>query len=491
MIIVDERTDEEKLRELLWRPEEEGLDFKSKISLERGRSELEFAKDVLSISNRPDGGYIILGAQDDGTPCHPMGTCPDRRAFDAAALQQRVRKYTDAPVRIISAWHEVDGQELLLLCIPPRPEGLPAPMSKDGAYTEDGKDRFAFHQGQVWVRVGTSNSPIAYAHWGTALERHDRRIRADAAAPMQDILTRFTQALTVAPVGKPPLSEDLDLESLANAVDIYFAEDSTRPVLRLVSRFANASEVVGEDAVRRLNQLTVIAVRAIVDGRLDVADSVLDCLFRVYSRLERGMDGARFEMVTRLYVIGAQAVRAGAWSAIPRIVLRPISEPGGYTYSSWIRHAQVSASRANLYLSSHDGMMISLARKLLVEHPALRPDVPDSNLPAEVRPNVPDVLLDSLCSFDFAYCLLVEARGDGEAGAYPAACAFSSERVESFVQELLKDERMRVALLGDLDEDSAAKAIVNVYEFAETQARQGGRFFTWRPTYGVQQQLSR
>lgn len=111
MIVVDGRTDEEKLRELLAAgTEETALDFKSTLDLSRRTSKdsLEFIKDCIAMGNLPGGGYIVIGVDGRGRPAHDQPPV-DVRQFDSADLRNRVAKYVDAPVHILSQHHEVDG----------------------------------------------------------------------------------------------------------------------------------------------------------------------------------------------------------------------------------------------------------------------------------------------------------------------------------------------------------------------------------------------
>lgn len=56
MIVVDGRTDREKLVELLQLPEQTHLEFKSELDVTTKQDELNFVKDAVSMSNRPPGG---------------------------------------------------------------------------------------------------------------------------------------------------------------------------------------------------------------------------------------------------------------------------------------------------------------------------------------------------------------------------------------------------------------------------------------------------
>ncbi len=121
MIVVDGRTDREKLIELLQLPEQTHLEFKAELDLTAKNDELNFVKDAVSMSNRPPGGYILMGVNDDGTLALPTGTIADRTRFDGARLGDMIRKYVEGEVHAISQIHEIDGHEVVLIHLPPPP----------------------------------------------------------------------------------------------------------------------------------------------------------------------------------------------------------------------------------------------------------------------------------------------------------------------------------------------------------------------------------
>ena len=97
MIVVDGRTDIEKLKELLATGTEcSELDFKETLDLTKREDELHFVKDAVSMFNRYPGGYIIIGATNEG---EPSALCEDVdwKQFDGARLTDKIRAYVDAP----------------------------------------------------------------------------------------------------------------------------------------------------------------------------------------------------------------------------------------------------------------------------------------------------------------------------------------------------------------------------------------------------------
>jgi len=189
VIVVDGRTDREKLVELLQLPEHTHLEFKAQLDLNSKQDELNLVKDAVSMSNRPPGGYILVGVNDDGTLALPTGTIADRALFDGARLGDLIRKYIESEVHVISQVHEVDGHEVVLIYLPHHRDGLPVPTSKLGQFAgPNGKPVVVFREGDVLVREGARNAPLRHAHWNDLLSRRDQRLREETRAQVDSLI---------------------------------------------------------------------------------------------------------------------------------------------------------------------------------------------------------------------------------------------------------------------------------------------------------------
>lgn len=221
MIVPDGHTDPEKLRQLLTAAEETHLDFKASVDFQNTKDRIEFVKDAVTMANRPPGGYIVIGVDDNGSPCIPAGTLANPRQFDGANLNQQVRKYIEGETHIVSQTHQHDGHDFVLVWIPHHRDGLPVPMKATGQYLDErGRDKVVFREGDVLVREGAANIPLRHVHWREILAEHDDRIRAEAEKTAQAMLRAFLQerAQAASPRTPTPLLMDMDNDTFGRAV---------------------------------------------------------------------------------------------------------------------------------------------------------------------------------------------------------------------------------------------------------------------------------
>ncbi|MDV5998648.1 putative DNA binding domain-containing protein [Kocuria rhizophila] len=473
MIVVDGRADREKLVELLQLPEQTHLEFKSELDLTTKRDELNFVKDAVSMSNRPPGGYILVGVNDDGALVLPIGTIADRARFDGARLGDTIRKYIEGEVHVTSQVHEVDGHEAVLIYLPHHRDGLPVPMSKLGQFQEqNGKQVVVFREGDVLVREGAKNTPLRHAHWNDLLSLRDQRLREEARAHVDSLIADLATAMRAGGAGPVlvPLSIEMADDAFGEAVVSHLESGSD---IRLRQFLGQAAALVSNPDERRsaLDKITILAAHAMYFERDAVAEKAIDSLFDAYGKLGHGDAAARLDIITFVYVLGSLAVRLRQWAVVHDLALRPYPPSGDvYIYSSWIRHGQVDASRAGLFPKDKGGMMISAARVLMSEQPALRPDVPDSAVPDPGDLAHDDALFNALCQFDILYCLIVAAEGRHHGSGYPAASAMNQDRADPAFEVVATDPDARAALFPTSDKRKIAEAMTQVFASAERES---------------------
>lgn len=488
MIVVDGRTDVEKLRELLVEPEQTHLDFKATLDLASPKDKLEFVKDAVSMANRPPGGYIIVGAHEGGALALPTGSIPDRALFDGARLGDLIRKYIEGEMHPIAQIHDIDRHEVVLIHFPHHRDGLPVPMKSVGQYRDQSgsKDIIVFREGDVLVREGAKNSPLRHAHWADLLSARDRRIRAEAREDVDSLLQDMAKVFRSS-TGQPlvPLSIDLSDDAFQEVV-ISHLESVTDVRLRQFLGQAQALANTPDKRLDALDKITSVACLGLWFDRPILAELAVDALFHSYAGLKHTDAEAQLDVINRVYVIGSVAVRTKNWATLRNLVLRPYPPtPDAYVYSSWIRHGQVHASRAELFPKNRGGMMISAARALAAEYGSMHPDIPDDAISVGDELAHNDRLLNSLCQFDFLYVAMVAAEGKYHANGYPACSAFHQHRVDPVLDLVGADPVVRSALFPESEDVTIATALAQTFRVAARESLKfGGYWGGWPARLG-------
>ena len=91
------------------------------------------------MSNCPPGGYILIGIDNSGNPCIPIGTI-NRTSFDAARLGDLVRSFIEGRVDLRVAIHDHGEHEVVVIYVLSHTDGLPVPMSKVGTSRRRSRD---------------------------------------------------------------------------------------------------------------------------------------------------------------------------------------------------------------------------------------------------------------------------------------------------------------------------------------------------------------
>jgi hypothetical protein len=356
-------------------------------------------------------------------------------------------------------------------------------MSALGQYEKNGKNVQLFRTGDICIRDGAQNAPLRWSHWNELLREHDQRIRDDARKDIESLVAEVAKSLRN-PDGRSnvPLSIDMTDDTFVEALltNIELSGDTRiRYFLSQLSGFA-ADE---ERYIEALNKATIIAVQALFLGETEIVDLTIKRLFDTYKQLNPRNPSKQLEIIVRCYIIGAAAVRCEAWSTISNLVLHsypPKIDAFTYIYTSWIRHGQVEASRAHLFPADDRGsLMIPPARLLMVEHPVMRPDVPDTvSTNAEVILES-DTILNSLCQFDILYCIIVAADETHDGDAYPASSAFKQDRTYPILTRLIEDEEMRHELFPGRSDFQVAAALNEAIRTAKRQSLEFNNGWWW------------
>ncbi|MGV0052604.1 hypothetical protein ACRU43_25610 [Mycobacterium colombiense] len=265
-----------------------------------------------------------------------------------------------------------------------------------------------------------------------------------------------------------------------------------RQFLRSVKLYMRADTPLAESE-QALDKWTYIACQALYFERVDLIELAIKLLHEAYGSLPvtgSALTEKRLAVVVRLYALGSLAVRLGAWETVRSIVQRPAQVhpvDHNYVHSSWIRHGHVEAARAGLTgQEAQGGYLISASRQLMISRSSMRPDLPNSLVPAAGSLAADDVLLNSLCQFDILYCLLVVAEGQTQVRSfYPSSAAFDESRADPALVKVASDATVRATLFPESPDDVVAEAIYRVVRLAMQEAfKFGGQW--WGPPPSVQ-----
>jgi hypothetical protein len=495
MPIIEPVVTAEKLRALLAeQTESESLDFKSQCDLNDNYAKVEFAKDVAAMM--AFGGYLVIGADDHGKP---VDWPAEQQAplFDEATLRQKMETYIQGPFTILSATHALDGHTYVVVYVAPHPDGF-AVFKQTGYHTKRAQDdpKPAFRAGQVYVRRGTSSIPLSQADIPRMLRRRDNEIRdaiREDFAQTNAAIERARGALGIAGGPIAGITWQLDEETFTSVTLELIRRNDRIPLqsalLEAAADAANAVASGDEDTLNTiLDRITTVAAAAITYDDTDAFQRALKALASVYrTGFERGVTrttaGAVFPpqlwlaVIGRVEALGALAVRFERWDFVRQLADQPPHGRGSTWFRSWLRHASVEASRANILGRESDrglGNLIRIARNHINHLPVLRPDYPDdsSHDAASTTQAGDDALLTSACQFDALWCIVVQANSDKPdrtSDFFTDFAYYDEHRTLPIIDQLVTDTGFREALLPNTDDQTLASTLTSVLHMANTR----------------------
>lgn len=504
--MLDGRVSSEKLNELLaLQAEYPELDFKQKIDVSSTAGLIELAKDVGAM--QVAGGYIIAGVDGGGTAAAGMAGA-DTRLFDEATLVPKLLGYLPEPLQLRSAVLERDGHTVVLIYVGRHPSGC-AIFHTTGQYERKGTMKVVFRAGEVFWRDGTRSVRISQQGFEEIIERRlgdaksgwleeQHELRRSERAELQAAFE--SRGLADAALGSVNL--DLPTATLNLAVlELIRAGDAIGLRHVLNEAEARARSAVERDEIETeladvLDKLTCLAATLLEYEQQEWFERIVGTLSRIYSSPLGPHDARRFgyatgiasteraprvwlQVITRVYGLGALAVRKSDWPAVRTLTLQLPQRLERDYDANWLRHALTMASRAQ-HLQAQEGgrtvelSLLSLVRKDVERLACLRND----GLSPE-----DDSVISSLAQFDVLSNL---AAIDGAASAephvfYPNFARFRQERIQPVVDLLLTDQEMRGVIFERGDEDLAI-ALSRIGQVAHREGFRYDGFWGWDRT---------
>ncbi len=483
-VVVEPVLTEEKLRSLLTvGGEQPDLDFKRVSDLSVTYDVVALVKDIAAMLSNDHGGYIVIGAADDGTPVHGL-TARHLELFDESRLRAKIAKYLPEPFDFGVARHTIDGCPMVLLYIAASPRGFHV-FTRNGDYEIDdpqakgGKRKgFEFRRGEVFVRRGTSSTvwePADRERLVAAIvARQKEQWRVEYRDELAAMINVRLAANNLQQLPAAAMTWRLDPDAFDELALELIRRDDPIPLRRaLLQAVADAATIAASDLPELgtlLHRVSSVAALALTYQQQPWFAEALQALVRIFQHPGPAAEPLttvqrRLLIVAHAYALGALAVRTKTWSAVRRIADRQVSGAEFDYYKNWLRHGVVRAARAEL-LDDPKVDIIGRAHNVIRETSALRADAPTDA----------EHVLDSLCQFDAltGIVFLADPNGSGSPSYAPNFARYYHHRTEPIFVELVTDALMRQQLAGD--DDRIARAMVEIDAMAR---RAGFRYDGW------------
>jgi hypothetical protein len=149
----------------------------------------------------------------------------------------------------------------------------------------------------------------------------------------------------------------------------------------------------------------------------------------------------------RVYLLGTVAMNSTRWSALRRLVVQCPIERHASQY--WMRYTVTMASRGELKDMFQGKSLIGPMSEFVQARPQFY-GLFDANL---------DVVVNSLCRFDFLACVVTVAATEDVDNCYPNFGGYYSYRTLPIIHRLLADPKLRNGLLPDVDDELLAEVL--------------------------------
>ena len=496
-IAIEARVDEDKLSELLAVGTElPELDFKQGVSTDSGqvskRSQVELAKDIAAMQML--GGYIVIGALDDGKPSGKVTqTQIDDKLFDEAKLRGQFRKWIPEPFELMVGTHEVDGNWYVVMYIGPNREGL-CVIQADGQYPDrNGKDKTVLSQGDVFARHGTASERWHQRDVAAFLQRMtDARKESWRTTELLPTLAQLRQsesAVNLTQLSASAYTWQLDEASFVDMTIELIRRADTIPITLFLKdapftarRIAESPDATS-DFTTYLHRLTCLASVALYLDATDIFEQAVKALVEVYGITKDGLYGddarvashigqlhhadIRFAVVRHAMALGAFCFSRAYWKGIRTIVLARKQLDIQHN-NCWLTEGLVTAARNELMQTDRDGTLqrataVSFVAATLNQMAWLQQHVDGGD----------DDVLAAIVQFDALAMLVAEHEVQAPQGSigfevyYPNFAELSWPRFEPVWLRMIEDEVFR----HELGFDSLA-SLKPVMQTAQKQAQE-------------------
>lgn len=466
--------------------EQSALDYKRKLDLSERHDEVELAKDVGAMQAEEHGGYIVVGADDNGG-LSGMLTDDQAKLFDEATVRAKLKKFIAEPFDIQCATYVIDEKNVAIVYIAPSPRGW-CIFTNNGDYRDSNNSSrtiTTFRVGDVFVRKGTASTRWQAADLerllNQVMNRRKESWRAEFRSDLAATVQAGTDAQQLAQLPASALSWKLDEAGFDELVTEMLRRADYIPVIRMISQArADAGELPGnfDELCTLLDRLTSLGALALQYDQHEWLDRVVDALVGIY---EYGFDGSGLDrqdidapqlwlhVMERVYALGGLAVRLKQWKSVRLLADRRPHGHGFEWFGSWLRHALTMAWRGQKFAAPKDAGLLGRAQNVVRTLDALHLDVSAES----------EAVLSSLCQFDVYGALVVvgEQNDADDRNWYTNFARYYPQRSLPAFVTMVTDQQVRQTLF-DGDDELMAHAIRDMYEVARKEAF---RFDGWYP----------
>jgi hypothetical protein len=455
--------DLDRLRALLARgAESDDLDFKSTWDPAQKGEVIELAKDVAALESLASGGYIVIGANDNGQPSGKFEPT-SLQDFDEQRIRSKIAAHLGEPIDLSASTHTLDGAHFVVIGVGPNRDGMRI-MPKDGKYG----DTTVWRASDVFVRRGTSSM-----RWN---QHEARGIIERVVASRKEEWRRdvFETVRTVTPAFEPGgyvnVTVEMPADSFVATVTELIRRSDDVGVDLLLRKTLTAARAVIENGARpgadpsaaalelsdQLNRLDVIAALSSRYRKGDIFAGAMDGYRDIYASVDeddqyyehpRRFPLGHTELLLHLYALGAVLVLERRWSDLGALVrLAPVNTGNGYWRSLW-RKAEVMTARAEL-LRDQEGSRIGVIE-------GAKPVA--ARLLDLIGENRSHDLTTLLVEVDVYRGIATAGKGEHDKlGAYTNFALYFSSRAERAFLTVLDDGTARAALFDGTDAELAA-----------------------------------
>lgn len=432
--------------------EHQKLDYKRALDISNNAELIEITKDIAAMLSS-GGGAILIGADDQGKPVTDL-TDAMVESLDEAKLRNKLKKYIQEPFDVAVSYAAINDVNHVLIECGSAYEGGFVVFQTIGQYQENGRDKVAFRQGEVFVRHGSASE-----RW----QQHDikRIIESEISKRKNEWLKDAELILT-----------RLDGGNGEKAI-IHQLKSNTKDI----KKHLKDNEFSFADLSRGIDDTVITAIKAVKDDNLAVFDAAIKSLVEFYKmgfdhrglwRLDTNINPVDLwtYILARLPLIGGACIEDDKYQWAKELVLQSVPGDDARHYPNWYRHALTMGAREDRFSNGQErGSFLVHTTDLF------RNDVRYKGLLSWGG----DDGRDFIVSFDFfaSIVALDEIQKIDDSAFYTSFSFYNKERILPSLTKIVLDSNLRKILFKSSDEH-LAHIILTVDEYAAKD-----NFFHW------------